>query len=403
MLFVSPRFLFPADSGGKIRTAQILRGMKGKEFEIILASPATAKTVERFSAELKEVSDRFVFWPEKRNGALRRAARLYYLGSSVPVSVASDRCRIARRVIAEEVDAGVDVAVFDFPHSAVFRPRRVTAPTVMFTHNVEAEIFRRHADVAGGGLKGRIWTAQSKKMQRFERDVMQRFDSIVAVSERDAMQIRSEYGIVNVSTIPTGVDLTYFQYREPDRDHSVVFTGSMDWKANVDAVSYFMDEVWERLACEVAGVHMTVVGRAPPSSLVEKARRRTIEWSFTGFVPDVRPSVSGAAAYVIPLRVGGGTRIKVFEAMAMGCPIVSTSIGVEGLPVEEGMHYLRADSPAEFVDAVKALLTDRALRLRISRAAREFVEQKCSHERASARFSEICKEAMCAERVKTSA
>ena len=117
------------------------------------------------------------------------------------------------------------------------------------------------------------------------------------------------------------------------------------------------------------------------------------EWEFTGFVDDVREHVGGAAAFVIPLRVGGGTRIKAFEAMAMGTPVVSTSIGIEGLPVEDGEHFLVANDPQAFASRVVALLGDPALRQRLSTSARQLVEAKFGRERAASEFERLCRRA----------
>src|SRR4029079_12593751 len=135
-----------------------------------------------------------------------------------------------------------------------------------------------------------------------------------------------QYGVRDVSVIPTGVDLDYFTWQAPrasaDADGgTVVFTGSMDWMANGDGIEYFMDEVWPIVARARPRARCVIVGRSPPAPLVERARTRGLDWHFTGFVDDVRPYVREAQVYVIPLRIGGGTRIKVYEAMALGCPV----------------------------------------------------------------------------------
>jgi glycosyltransferase involved in cell wall biosynthesis len=391
LLFVSPRFLFPADSGGKIRTAQILRGMKGGAYEITLASPVPPGGLEPFSDDLAALCDRFAGWPEPRRGPAFQALRLRHLASSLPVPVATDRSAAGRRVIEAALARKPDVAVFDFPHAAMLAPRSLSVPSVLFTHNVESEIFRRHADVASNPLKRMVWRDQLRKMERFEREALSRFQTVVAVSERDAAWFRDELGVGRAEVIPTGVDTVYFPWSPPGDGGRVAFTGSMDWLANVDAMDWFLDAVWDRVAERHPGAAMKVIGRNPPAGLVAKARARGLSWDFTGFVDDVRPHVRGSSAYVIPLRVGGGTRIKVYEAMAMGCPVVSTSIGVEGLPLTAGRHYLRADTAADFADAVVRLLQDPDLRLALSREARRCVEERFSFRWAAEAFEEICR------------
>ena len=395
LLFVSSRYLFPADSGGKIRTVNILRGMKGGAFEITLASPLPAYTRPGDPAETRSICDRFVGWPETTRGALFQWTRMRHLVSNLPVAVATDDSEAGRRTIARELERRPDIMVVDFPHAAVLAPPPYPCPGVMFTHNVEAEIFRRHSEIARNPLKRAIWSNQTAKMERYERELLRKFTSVVAVADRDKEHFERVYGVGNVSTIPTGVDLNYFTYAgsaalENGDGGTVVFTGSMDWMANVDGVEFFMDAVWPAVSRARPGARCVIVGRSPPRNLVERARALRLNWEFTGFVDDVRPFVHNAHVYVIPLRVGGGTRIKVYEAMAMGCPVVSTRIGVEGLPVEHDRHYLEADSADAMAAAVLLLLDDRERSARLSLQARKYVEENMSARRAAQVFEQIC-------------
>ncbi|MCG5510334.1 glycosyltransferase [Ectothiorhodospira lacustris] len=390
LVFVSPRFLFPTDEGGKIRTTQILRGMKGGRFHITLMSPATPEQTARHREEIEAVCDRFIAWPARTGGPLHKITRLRHLLSFKPFSVAAGVNPVARRRVREQLQQGAQIAVFDFIHAATLAPIHSLCPTVMFTHNVEAEIFRRHAEVAGHPLKRYVWRGQHRKMARFEARELPRFDTVVAVSERDAEAFRAMPRNRRVAAIPTGVDLDFFAYLPPgDGDH-LIFTGAMDWQANIDGIRFFMDEVWPLLVQRRPGVRMTVVGRRPHPELVEQAARRNLPWTFTGFVDDIRPHVYGGAAYVIPLRVGGGTRIKAYEAMAMGLPVVSTGLGVEGLPLTDGEQFLQADTPEAMAQALDRLLSDSALRLRLSQAARRHVEDHCSSLAVARCFEDIC-------------
>lgn len=389
LLFVAPRFLFPADSGGKIRTTDILRGMKGGRFEITLASPAPADLAP-YRDRIDTVCDRFEGWREPARGTLFPITRMRHLLSPLPVAVATDRSPEGRATVGGLLAERPDVAVVDFPHTAVLLPDRIDCPSVLFTHNVEAEIFERHVDLARDALRRGVWRDQSRKMERFEGDAARRFDTVVAVSDRDGEVLARRYGLKEVAMIPTGVDLGRFPFRPSENraGKRVVFVGSMDWRANIDAMEFFMADVWPRVLAARPEATMTVVGRNPPPALIEEGRR--LDWTFTGFVDDVRDHVYDAQVYVVPIRIGSGTRIKVFEAMAMGSPLVSTTVGVEGLPIKDGQHYFRADDAEGFAAAVVALLDDPDRRLQVATAARHYVEENFTSERVARIFEDIC-------------
>src|SRR6266852_2354815 len=161
----------------------------------------------------------------------------------------------------------------------------------MVTNNVEAEIFHRHAEIARHPLKRAIWRNQAGKMERYERELLPRFTTVVAVADRDREYFQRKYGVGNVLVIPTGVDLGYFTYRESmeladGEGGTVVFTGSMDWMANIDGIEFFMDAVWPAISRARPRARCVIVGRSPPQGLVERARTRRLKWEFTGFVDD---------------------------------------------------------------------------------------------------------------------
>ena len=376
-------FLFPANTGGRIRTTNVLRGLKGGAFEVTLLGPASDAERDRWQEQLGQICDQFVAWRQAR--ARPRWMRAFDLLGALPVNVAADRTRDALRVVEQTLGQHqFDVVVFDFVHAAVLLPKTITAATVCFTHNAEAEIFARHAKQATSLPLRLMWTSQHTKMQRFERAVLRRFTSVVVVSERDAQHFKDNYGIGAPTVIPTGVDLAFFEWNaptEPGPEHppTVVFIGSMDWAANIDGVRHFVDDVWPLVLAQEPQARFMVVGRDPPVSLRNQVRRVS-GVTFTGFVDDVRPFVRAAHVSVIPLRVGGGTRIKAFEAMAMGCPVVSTSIGIEGLDVLDGEHFLCRDAAAEQASAIIQLLRDGKLRNGLSRRARHCVEERFGYQ-----------------------
>jgi polysaccharide biosynthesis protein PslH len=394
LLFVSPRFLFPADEGGKIRTSRILRQMRGGQFRIVLASPAPPDS-GRFTADIEAVCDRFVSWPATPASTLRR---MLALADHRPVSVATDASASGSAAVAAALREGPDVVVVDFPHAAVLMPDRVQAASVLFTHNVEAEIFERHARLATG-LRKPVWRNQARKMARFEGEALRRFDSVIAVSARDADALRARFALKMVERIDTGVDLDFFRPTPlPDPPQPgegvIVFTGVMDSPANIDGIEFLMDQVWPLVVRARPVARAVIVGRNPSPALVAAARQRGLSWTFTGYVDDIRPHVETAHLCVIPLRVGSGTRIKAFEAMAMNRPVVSTTVGVEGLDVTDGEHLLMADEPDAFAAAMLRLLDDAALRGRLAQNARALLEERFSWSHVARQFEAICQRAM---------
>lgn len=392
LLFVSPRFLFPANEGGKIRTANILRQMKGGMFEITLASPAPPDAAAH-AAEVAGICDHFLPWPATPPSSLRRVLAL---AGRIPVGAATDRSAAGARVVAQAIAAGPDVTVVDFPHADVLVPGALPAASVMFTHNVEAEIFERHARLARG-LWRPVWVDQARKMRRFEGEVLARYRTLIAVSDRDAKALHARYAHPRIEAIETGVDLEYFAVAPeaeagpvPPDGGTIVFTGVMDSPANTDGIAFLMDEIWPLVLRARPAARALVVGRNPRPALIEAVRARGLAWTVTGSVPDIRPHMAQAHLALIPLRVGSGTRIKAFEAMAMGRPVVATGVGIEGLDITPGEHFLQADTAEDFAGAIVRLLGDEGERARLALAARARLEERFSWAHVARQFEAIC-------------
>jgi glycosyltransferase involved in cell wall biosynthesis len=260
-------------------------------------------------------------------------------------------------------------------------------PRILFQHNVESVIRRRQIEQTRNPLARAYLYCDWRKLRAFERDAARRFDHCIMVSPEDCRTMAREFGVTTTSAIPTAVDVEYFSPRPDATTRDIVFTGSMDWFANEDAVLYFVRAILPRVRQHV-DVTFWVVGRNPTGAL-----RRALDGAdgvrLTGTVDDVRPYIARAAVYVVPVRIGGGTRIKIFEAMAMAKAVVSTSVGAEGLPVSDGADIVLADEPERFAAAVVTLVRSHAEQHRIGRAARRLAERH-DWNTAAARFSEIC-------------
>jgi glycosyltransferase involved in cell wall biosynthesis len=205
-------------------------------------------------------------------------------------------------------------------------------------------------------------------MRRFEPQQVRRFHHIIAVSEADRDAMSGMVDPSRISVVPTGVDLTQFRYDPHYEPESplVVFTGSMDWNPNIDGVEFFCGKIWPLIQARIPNARFRIVGRDPDSRVLSLASSSV---EITGSVPSIIGHLRQAAVFVVPLRVGGGTRIKIYEAMAMGKATVSTSIGAEGLDVHNGNDILLEDDPSRFADSVCSLLLDREMRRRVENAA----------------------------------
>jgi len=395
LLWLKTNLLHPVDTGGKIRTYFMLRELKQRHHVTYLAlddGTAAPDAVERAA----EYCDELIRVPHRTSSkfSLRFFAELAKnVGSPLPYAVEKYRSSEFGRIIAREQErADVVVCDFLFPSVNVLQP--LSRPALLFQHNVEALIWRRHAETQRNPLARLLFQNQWRRMQDFERTACHRYDAIVAVSPQDRAMMEREYDAPFVREIPTGVDTNYFRPSgsvTPDPYH-LVFSGSMDWLPNDDAMKYFVRAMLPRIRASCPEVTLTIVGRKPFPSLTALGRNDP-HIRVMGQVDDVRPYLERAAVYVIPLRIGGGTRLKVFEAMAMEKAVVSTSIGVEGLPIVNGIDALVADEPDAFADAVVQLLHDRPRVCRLGEAAAEKVRTQFGWAPVAASFIQACEAA----------
>jgi glycosyltransferase involved in cell wall biosynthesis len=291
------------------------------------------------------------------------------------------------------VENKFDLAVCDFLAASLNFPENLVTPTVLFQHNVESALWQRMASVEANPAKRLAYRLEAKKMLNYERRALGKFHHIVAVSEHDRQQMLAMEPACAITVVPTGVDTQKYGVApqasaNPPR---IVFTGSMDWEPNIDAVAYFCQQVFPGILAEFPSAVFQIVGRTPHSS-VQQLASRSVE--VTGTVPSVSEYLRDATVVVVPLRIGGGTRLKIFEAMAMGKAVVSTSIGAEGLDVTDGRDIVLADDPAGLTRAITLLLRDSGLRRRYEEAAAKLAAQY-DWSNIGLRFAEVLREVSC--------
>ena len=270
-------------------------------------------------------------------------------------------------------DARFDVAHLDTVFLCGYVPLLGTTRFVLNHHNVESHLLDRRAARMRGPARA-FFSRQARATEALERAFGARAASNLVVSDLDGERLRELAPGARVETIPNGVDIDYFapDATEPVRPHSLVWAGGMDWFPNADAIEWFATSIWPALAADNPARSAVIIGRAPPARVVSLAAADA-RVQVLGFVDDVRPHVRRAATYICPIRVGGGTRLKVLDALALGRPLVATRIGVEGLGLVDGVHYLEANDVAETVAQVGRLERDPQLAARLADAGRTFV------------------------------
>jgi polysaccharide biosynthesis protein PslH len=246
-------------------------------------------------------------------------------------------------------------------------------PTVLNEHNVESLLAHKRVAIENRPLHRLLLRLKNRGLERFERLACARAGRVLACSQEDAERLLALAPDCQVSVVPNGVDLEAFRpgKREFQQDGSMVFVGHMDWFPNRDGIDHFIAEILPLLK-ERQGLHLEVIGRNP-NPRAPKAQAERV--NFAGFVDDLQARVQRAAVFIVPLRAGSGTRLKILEAMAMGKAIVSTRIGAEGIGLVDGHSACLADTPHDFARAIDRLLDDPDLRHHLGRRARQLAEQ----------------------------
>lgn len=393
ILWVNINFLHPTTKGGQIRTLEMLRRLHSRNeiHYVALENPAEPEGPVRAA----EYSSRAYPVPshlrDKTSPAFawELAAGLF---SALPVAVRRHYNAAMARLLSDDLlRRDFDKVVCDFiipaPHFPTFRN------VILFQHNVETMIWRRRAEQSSSAAQRWYLNKQAERMFDYERQVSRACGAVLAVSENDAQMMREMFAVPRVSAVPTGVDIGYFA---PPADTAagadLVFVGSMDWAPNIDGVKWFLTAVLPRIRARRPACKVAIVGRAPTPDIAALAA--SLEGvAVTGTVPDIRPHLWGGAVSVAPLRIGGGTRLKIYESMAAKVAVVSTTIGAEGLPVRDGEHLRIADDEESFALRCLELLDDPERRRTMAEAAWKYVAGSFSWEAVAKQFEELLRQA----------
>ncbi|MDR0870061.1 MAG: glycosyltransferase family 4 protein [Planctomycetaceae bacterium] len=306
----------------------------------------------------------------------------YALFDRYPISVrrhfSTDYAVKIQQLIAERK---YDLVHIEWTHYAAYQPYTKRLPTFVCTHNVEYLSWYRFVKATPNPVKKLLGLHEGYKLKRFEKEFYNALDYLSVVSEHETALLRNEFGLKNFCVIPNGVAIAHYDtVPNTPKDNHLVYCGSLDAFVNADAVGYFLHDIFPLILQKKPETTFTVIGRNPPDWLL---KFQSANVHFTGSVPDIRIALKEAAVEVVPLRIAGGTRLKILEAFAAKVPVLSTSIGAEGLHIEHGKNIVLADEPQEFADKCIELLENADLRNRLISEGRKVVDEEYDWSRIS--------------------
>ena len=379
ILWVKAGRLLPVDTGGKIRSYNLLKHLAARN-ETTLLSYYDGPPDSNYETQIAErLPGAVTINTGKPDSTVAQTFNyLQHLPSAAPYAVTKFTSPAVQDLLSKwDREGRFDVAICDFLSASLNFPRNLQTPSVLFQHNVESALWQRQAKHEASLVKRLAFKLEAAKMTRYERATVKRFQHVIAVSNYDRDLMTEMMDGERISVVPTGVDLQEYSAVATETGYqadcnNVLFLGSMDWEANIDGVDYFCRKIWPDVQSAVPKARLYVVGRNPHPRVLQRASDSI---DITGRVDSVLPYLEQAAVFVVPLRIGGGTRLKIYEAMAAGKAVVSTTVGAEGLDVHDGQDILLADTESAFAAAVIDLLRNSELRRRLGQAAARLAAQ----------------------------
>ena len=393
LLWIKADPLHPLNSGGKIRTFNMLKHLK--EYYDITFFSLTHEGSLIEQNEVIQYSDRQVWtnWKDskKSKSTFLLAIISNFLFSKIPFVIARYTSSAIKEKLNREISQNnYDCVVCDFlslSQNILNINDKKETPYILFQHNVESKIWERMVINASNFITRFYLKNQWERYCTYEKNTCSWFDGVISVSKDDTRIFEEEFKLQNIiGDVDTGVDIQYFsKFNWEPKKNSLVFLGSMDWMPNIDGISNFVTNIYPLIKAKIPDVSLTIVGRNPNDKIISYGKKdKSI--TVTGTVDDIRPYLAQASISIVPLRVGGGTRIKIFETMAANLPVISTSIGAEGQPIENGKNIVLADQDELFAEQTIALLAESERASKIANAGKKFVADNFGWESVTSDF-----------------
>jgi len=377
-LILANRLPYPLDDGWKVRTFHVIAGVASHaRATVVVFHPAAERAVVEEARRALGDRVRLIALEPPRSYTLPNLVR--GLVTQVPVHVWNQESSSMRRVVQEVIaEAAPDLVIAESTFMARYLtlvPRDV--PRIVDTHNIDSVTFARYVRSLPPGVRRAYAAVTVRRLATLESATFRSATGVWVCSDVERELAQRTAPSTRVWTVPNGVDTTYFAPREGAATESsrLLFFGRLDYFPNVDGMDWFAREILPRIDAKRPGTGVDVVGAAATRELRDLVAR-TPSLRLTGRAPDLRAAIADACVVVVPLRAGGGTRLKILEALSMAKPVVSTSVGAEGLDVEDGEHLVLADAPQAFADAVLSLLADPVRAARMGAAGRARVRER---------------------------
>ena len=389
ILFLSTEIPFPLDHGHHLRTYHVLR-ILAKEHKIYFVCFAKDGVRVEYQRKLEEMCERVDIFTLRFRGWRQLMLVLLNLFSTLPlIAQKYYDARVAAHIKKLIDEAKIDLIHIDLLHIASYRRGLNSTPAILVNHNVESLRMLRWARVERNLLLKGFLLYQHLKLKNFEKSICREFDRCAVVSDYDKEFLFQLCGGGNFVTIPNGVDVSYFQVSDVILiPNSLVWVGSMSGPYNRDAVIYFLKEIWSHIQSVIYDAKVMFVGSSP-ANLLERVAKKSPNVEYTGYVDDVRSYVAQASVFIAPLRSGSGTKIKVLNAMSQGKPVVTTSIGAEGIEAKSDEEIIVADDPQEFAEKTIYLLQHPKVAEQIGLRARKVIEEKYDWKVINAKIRQV--------------
>ena len=391
VLFLIRDLPYPPTTGCQKRNFYLLKELAMKGAEIILFCENSSVKVIDVPAEIKQLTKNINFITVDPKKHIKR--NIFSLFSPLPFWVKARTSVKVRNAINDYVHKNhVDMIICDSIYRALNIPFKNTTYKILYEHNIESMIIKRYIETETSLFWKFLASVEFLKLKWFQKKMWKQFDCCVVCSLLDKVFIRKSIGSEkNVCVIGNGVDTLFFNpnARTMEED-TLVYTGLIGWHPNEDAILYFVNNVYPLIKKQRSSIKFFIVGEKP-SKIIKELAQKDNSITVTGFVDDVRPYMGKASVFIVPLRIGSGTRLKILEALSMEKAVVSTSVGCEGLEVENNKHLLIRDNPADFAQAVIALLNDENLRVQLGKNGRALVEARYTWDKVFDALSEILK------------